>query len=221
MKTPNDFRNQDEWRVFVRATVPPPDVPYTLAVGLTGLYQQFYQIRSQPFPERFSTEIERISVLPEPKRTKAQEALNEAIMGDAIRFLMTAAGVSPDSEPMYEFTPKGTIEGLQEHLRTKNPYFALWTHYQEHVAGRDGTPEWRSYAAQKMQTDEHREIDFAVLISELGQCLQLYYVREMELPKHFYFHIWFLYRSNGPERNAKTRALVQELVEGLEPCGSA
>jgi hypothetical protein len=221
MKKRTEFQDQDDWKAYVEANVSPEDVPFTLSMGLTDTYREFYEIRSQPFPQRFSLEIERISALVDPDRTKELDALNDSIMGDAIRFLMTAAGVSTDSGPMYEFTPRGTIEGLQEHLRTKNPYFALWTHYEDNVAGRDGAPDWRAYAIQKMQTDDHREIDFALLISEMGRCLELYHQREMRLPKHFYFQIWFLYRSNGPERNAMTRALVQELVEGLEPCGSA
>lgn len=221
MKKRTEFLNQDDWKAYVKANVFPEDVPFTLSMGLTDTYREFYEIRSKPFPQRFSLEIERISALADPDRTKELDALNDSIMGNAIRFLMTAAGVSTDSEPMYEFTPRGTIEGLQEHLRIKNPYFALWTHYQDNVAGRDGSPDWRVYAIQKMQTDDHREIDFAVLISELGKGLELYHQRELRLPKHFYFQIWFLYRSNGPERNAMTRALVQELVEGLEPCGSA
>jgi len=222
VKTPNDFRNQDEWLAFVRATVTPVDVPFTLAMGRTGMFQQFYEIRSKPFPQHFSSEIERISALTEPERTKEMETLNDSIMGDAIQFLMTAAaGVSTESEPMYQFTPRGAVEELQEHLRTKNPYFALWTHYRENVAGRDGAADWREYAIHKMRTNDDREIDFSVLISELGRCLELYYQREMSLPKRFYFQIWFLYRTHGPERNVMTRVLVQELVEGLEPCGSA
>ncbi|MDE3103864.1 MAG: hypothetical protein KGK08_01700 [Acidobacteriota bacterium] len=221
MKKRTEFQNQDDWLAYVRATVPPEDVPFILSMGLTDTYREFYEMRSRPFPERFSLEIERISTLAEPERTKELDALNDSIMGDAIQFLMTAAGVSTGSGTMSQFTPRGTIEGLQEHLRTKNPYFALWTHYQDNVAGRDGAPDWRAYAIQKMQTSDDREIDFAVLISELGKCLELYHQREMQLPKHFYSEIWFLYRSNEPERNAMTRALVQELVEGLEPCGSA
>ena len=222
MKRRTEFVNQNDWQTYVKATVPPEDVPFTLSMGLTDTYRQFYKLRSHPFPERFSSEIERISMLAKPERTKALDALNDSIMGDAIQLLMTAAaGTSTGNEPMYQFTPRGTIEELQEHLRTKNPYFALWTHYQDSIAGRDGAPDWRTYAIQKMQTDEHREIDFAVLISDMGRCLDLYYQREMPLPKHFYFQIWFLYRTHGPERNVMTRVLVQELVEGLEPCGSA
>ena len=221
MKKRNEFLNQDEWKAYVRATVPPEDIAITISMGLTDTYREFYQLRSQPFPERFSSEIERISALAEPERTKELDGLNDSIMGDAIRFLMTAAGVSTEGEPMYEFTPRGTIEGLQEHLRTKNPYFALWTHYQDNVAGGEGSPEWRDYVVQTMGVGADQEIDFALLVSEMGRCLELYHQREMLLPKHFYFQIWFLYRSNGPERNAMTRSLVQELVEGLEPCGSA
>ena len=221
MKKRNEFQNPDDWKAYVQANVPPEDVPFTLSMGLTDTYREFYQMRSQPFPERFSSEIERVSALTEPERTKELDLLNDSIMSDAIRFLMTAAGVSTESEPMYEFTPRGTIEGLQEHLRTKSPYFALWTHYQDNVAGQEGTPEWRDYVVKTMGVGAEREVDFALLVSEMGRCLELYRQREMRLPKHFYFQIWFLYRSNGPERNAMTRALVQELVEGLEPCGSA
>lgn len=221
MKKRTQFRNQDEWQAYVRATVPPEDVPYTLSMGLTDTYREFYEIRSQPFPERFSLEIERISALAEPERTRELDSLNNSIMVDATRSLMTAAGVSPESEPMYEFTPRGAIDGLQEHLRTKNPYFALWTHYQDNIAGRDDAPEWREYVRKMMGVGADRESDFALLVSEMGRCLELYHQRDMRLPKQLYFQIWLLYRSNGPERNAMTRALVQELVEGLEPCGSA
>ncbi len=222
MKKRTEFLNQDDWKAYVQANVPPEDVPFTHSMGLTDTYREFYKLRSQPFPERFSAEIERVCTLVEPERTRKLDALNDSIMGDAIQFLMTAAaGTSVNSEPMYQFTPRGVIEELQEHLRTKNPYFALWTHYQDTIVGREGAPDWRSYAIEKMQTDEVREIDFAVLISELGKCLELYYQREMQLPRHFYFQIWFLYRTHGPERNVMTRVLVQELVEGLERCGSA
>lgn len=221
MKNRTEFRNPDEWKAYVQATVPPEDVPFTLAMGLTDTFREFYEMRSQPFPERFSLEVERISALAEPERTKKLDALNNSIMGDATRFLMKAVGVSPDSEPMYEFTPRGTIEELQEHLRTKNPYYALWTHYQDNIAGHEDAPEWREYVVKTMGIGAEREIDFAILVSEMGQCLELYHERGMRLPKHLYFQIWLLYRSNGPERNAMTRALAQELVEGLEPCGSA
>lgn len=221
MKNRTEFRNSDEWKAYVEVTVPPEDVAFTLAMGLTDTYREFYKLRSQPFPARFSAEIERIATLTEPQRTKELDSLNNSIMGDAIKFLMTAAGVSSESEVMHEFTPRGTIEGLQEHLRTKNPYYALWTHYQDNVSGHDEAPEWCDYVVKTMGVGADREIDFAILISEMGRCLDLYHQRGMQLPKHFYFQIWFLYRSNGSERNAMTRALVQELVEGLEPCGSA
>lgn len=221
MKNRSEFRNQEEWQAYVRSTIPPEDVPFTLSMGLTDTYREFYEIRSQPFPERFSAEIERISSLPEPERTSKLDALNNNILGDATRFLMTAAGIPLDSEPMYEFTPRGELEGLQEHLRTKNPYFALWTHYRDDVAGQDNAPDWPEYVAKTMGVGADREIDIALLISEMGRCLELYIQHEMRLPKRVYFQLWLLYRSNGPERNAMTRALVQELVEGLEPCGSA
>ncbi len=221
MKKRTEFQNQDDWKAYLRANVPPEDVPFHLSMGLTDTYREFYQIRSQAFPEHFSSEIVRISALNEPERTKELDALNNRILGDATKFLMAAAGVSTESEPMYEFTPRGTIEGLQEHLRTKNPYYALWTHYQDNVAGREGAPGWRDYVVKTLGMGADREIDFALLISDMGRCLELYHQRDICLPKHFYFQIWFLYRSNGPERNAITRALVQELVEGLQPCGSA
>jgi hypothetical protein len=222
MKTPNDFRNQEEWRGFVQETVAPEDIPFTLATGRTGMFREFYELRSQPFPARFSLAIDRIAALAEPNRTKELETLNDTIMGDMIQFLFTAtAGVSSGGGCPYPTTPREVIEELQEHLRTKNPYFALWTHYKDKISGQQGAPEWREHVIKTMGVGEDREIDFALLISEMGRCLELYHQREVVLPKHFYFQIWFLYRSEGPERNAMTRTLVQELVEGLEPCASA
>lgn len=221
MKRRTEFRNEEDWKAYVQANVPSEHIPFTLSLGLTDTYREFYQMRSQTFPEGFSSEVDRIFKLAEPERTQELEDLNREIMKDATRFLMTAAGIDTESEPMHEFTSRGTIEALQEHLRTKNPYYALWTHYQDNVAGLEGDSEWRDYVVKTMGLGADREIDFALLVSEMGRCLDLYHQREMRLPKHFYFQVWFLYRSEGPERNAMTRALVQELVEGLAPCGSA
>jgi hypothetical protein len=222
VKTRNEFRTQEEWLAFVRQTVATEDVPFTLAMGLTEMYRQFYELRSQPFPERFSLEIERISALTEPARTQQLETLNNTIMGDMIQFLFTAAaGNATGGDGPYPATTREVINQLLEHLRTKNPYFALWTHYKDKVSARNDAPEWREYVVRTMGVGEDREIEFAHLMSELGRCLDLYQQREMALPKHFYFQIWFLYRTHGPERNPMTRALVQELVEGLEPCASA
>ena len=221
MKTPNDFRSQEDWLAFVRATVVPEDSPFTLAMGRTGMFRSFYHMRSQAFPDRFAEEIERISRLAEPARTKDLEELNSTIMGDMVQFLFTAAGIMAECDSPYPATPRKVIDELLEHLRTKNPYFALWTHYKDKVSGREGALEWREYVIESMGVGENREIEFALLFSELGRCLELYYQRDLVLPKRFYFQIWFLYRMNGPERNTMTRALVQELVEGLESCASA
>jgi hypothetical protein len=222
MKTRNDFRSHDEWVAFVRDSVPQVDVPYTIAMGLTEMYRRFYELRSQPFPERFSSEIERISAMTEPTRTESLEALNNTIIADMVQFLFTAAaGSATESAGAYPTTPREVIDHLLEHLRIKNPYFALWTHYRDDVAGRESAPEWREYLTGTMGAHEVREIEFAQLMSELGRCLDLYHQRELPLPKHFYFQIWFLHSTHGPERNPMTRALVQELVEGLEPCASA
>jgi hypothetical protein len=222
VKIPNDFRNQEEWLAFVQETVASEEVPFTLAIGRTGMFREFYELRSQPFPERFSSEIERISAIAEPARTQELEILNNSIMGDMIQFLFTATtGVSTGGDCPFPTTSREVIDELLEHLRIKNPYFALWAHYKDKVAGRRDAPEWRDYAVKTMGIGEDREIDFALLMSDLGHCLNLYYEREMVLPKRFYFQIWLLYHSTGPERNAMTRALVQELVEGLEPCASA
>jgi hypothetical protein len=222
VKTPNDFRNQEEWRAYVSETVPPEDVPFMLAMGRTGMFREFYEMRSQPFPKRFASEIERVSALAEPFRTKELEALNDTIMGDTVQFLFTAAaGIATECDCPFPTTPREVIDELLEHLRTRNPYFALWTHYKNNVAGQPDALEWHDYVIRTMGVGDQQEIEFALLISELGRCLYLYYQREMALPKRFYFQIWFLHRSNEPERNAMTRALVQELVEGLESCASA
>lgn len=222
MKTRNDFRSHEEWVAYVRDSVPDLDVPYTIAMGLTEMYRQFYELRSLPFPEHFSPEIERISAMAEPSRTESLEALNNTIMADMVQFLFTAsAGAATEIAGTYPLTPCEIIDQLLEHLRTQNPYFALWTHYKDEVAGRDRALEWRQYVIRTMGADEDREIEFAQLMSELGRCLEVYRHRELPLPKHFYFQIWFLHSTHGPERNDMTRALVQELVEGLEPCASA
>ncbi len=222
MKTRNDFQSHEEWVAFVRDSVPEADVPYTIATGLTEMYRQFYELRSQPFAKRFSSEVARICATAEPTRTESLEALNKSIMADMVQFLFTAsAGAATGDASMYPSTSREVIDHLLVHLRRNNPCFALWTNYSNEVAGRDGAPEWRQYVIRMMGANEDREIEFAQLMSELGRCLDLYYQRELPLPKRFYFQIWFLHSTHGPERNSMTRALVQELVEGLESCASA
>ena len=45
LKLPTDFSDPKEWRAYVRATVPPEDVEFTLAYGRTALFLRFYEVR--------------------------------------------------------------------------------------------------------------------------------------------------------------------------------
>lgn len=222
MKKPNDFKNHDEWLSFVDATVPPENVPFALAQGRTALYREFYELRGIPFPERFASAIDNLAEVPGPERTTALQALNERIFGDMIQLLLTvSAGVEDKQGSSYPIHPREVIEQLLRHLNANDAYFALWTHYKTQTAGTTGMPEWREYVVNTVHMTEETEIEFALLISELGRLLELYYTRETQLPKHFYFQIWFLHRTQGVERNPMLRALVQELLDGVDPCASA
>jgi hypothetical protein len=219
MKTPADFRNQEEWLTFVRSTVLPGDIAYTLAMGRTRMFQRFYELRQQHFPAAFVHEVSGIAELREPQRTAALEALNERIFADITQFLFTAtSGKTSQKESIFPTTPHEIIDELLGHLRTKNPYYALWHYYATEIAPHANSPEWSEYLVQELHTGTGSELEFAQLIGELGRCLQHYRAKNQSLPRSFYFRIWFLHNIDGPERNPMTRALVQELLEDMRPC---
>jgi hypothetical protein len=51
LKSPTDFADPKDWRAYIRATVSPEEVDYTLAFGRTMLFIRFYEGRGLSFPE--------------------------------------------------------------------------------------------------------------------------------------------------------------------------
>jgi hypothetical protein len=59
-KSPVDFVDNQDWRDYVRATVAPEEVDYTLALGRAALFRRFFEVRQQPFPDEFRHELDRL-----------------------------------------------------------------------------------------------------------------------------------------------------------------
>ena len=79
LKSPTDFADSKDWRAYIRETVPPDEVNYTLALGRTTLFIRFYEGRGLSFPDVFRAELNRIEDIREPERTALLEALNGRI----------------------------------------------------------------------------------------------------------------------------------------------
>src|ERR1035438_474516 len=91
LKMPTDFSDPKEWRAYVRATVQPEDVDFTLAYGRTMLFLRFYEVRGERFPEEFRAELTRIDGLSDPVRTASLVKLNDRILSATTQFLTTRA----------------------------------------------------------------------------------------------------------------------------------
>ena len=88
LKSPTDFADPKDWRAYIRETVPPNEVDYTLAFGRTTLFIRFYEGRGLSFPDEFRTELNRIKDIREPERTALLEALNGRIFAAMTQFLL-------------------------------------------------------------------------------------------------------------------------------------
>ena len=109
LKLPTDFSDPKEWRAYVRATVPPEDVDFTLAYGRTALLLRFYEVRGERFPDEFRTELTRIDGLSDPARTEFLVALNDRILAAMTQFLVTPPASSAFDEAG---TPRELIGNL-------------------------------------------------------------------------------------------------------------
>ena len=98
LKMPTDFSDPKELRAYVRATVPPEDVDFTLAYGRTMLFLRFYKVRGERFPEEFRAELTRIDGLSDPVRTASLVKLNDRILSATTQFLTTRAASSLGNE---------------------------------------------------------------------------------------------------------------------------
>jgi hypothetical protein len=214
LKLPTDFSDPKEWRAYVRATVPTEDVDFTLAYGRTALFLRFYEVRGERLPEEFRAELTRIDGLSDPARTESLVTLNDRILAAMTRLLVT----SPASSA---FDGAGTPRELLDNLARNNPCFALWTHYSKFVQQQPDAPCWEEYVANECKDGADGEIEFTLLMGDLGKLLALFRNRNLALPPHYFERISFLHRLRGPERNLQARAVVQGLLEVIASCASA
>jgi len=223
LKSPTDFTHPDGWRQYVRQAVSPDEVGYTLAFGRTIMFARFYEARNQPFPDRFVSEMAAIGRLYDPERTEALEALNDRIFADMTQFLLAAARpeVSERVEIATSVSPRERIDELAAYLTKESPYYALWIRYTSPVPEPNGELAWEEFVAQELGDGTNEEIEFALLVGQLGKLLTYFRHRNLALPPHFSERVWFLHYLPGAERNAHARALVQELAEATGSCTCA
>lgn len=222
IKSPTDFIDPKEWREFVGRSVPAEDVPYALAFGRIVLFARFYEVRNQTFPLRFCAELASISSLREPERTHALEALNDRIFADMTRLLV--AGCQPAPEEAENIIPGATgelLDDLLDYLGNENPYFGLWVDYTERARRDTVRLSWQELVTNEFGPSAEDEMEFALLMGQLGNLLHRFRARNLPLPPHHFSRIWFLHYLRGAERIAQTRALVQDLLEAMSPCASA
>ena len=222
LKSPTAFAHPDEWRQYVRQTVSPDEADYALAFGRTILFARFYEVRNQPFPDRFLTELAAIGQLHDPERTETLEALNDRIFADMTQFLLAAKPkVSERVEISIPVSPCELIDELASYLAKENPYYALWIRYTSPVSEPNSELAWEEFVAHELGDRTNEETEFALLVGQLAKLLTFFRDRNLALPPHFSGRVWFLHYLPGAERNAQARALVQELAEAMGSCACA
>jgi hypothetical protein len=223
LKSPTEFADAKDWRAYIRETVPPDEVDYSLAFGRSTLFIRFYEGRGLSFPDEFRAELNRIEEIREPERTALLEALNGRIFGAMTQLLLgpsetansaTIASAEPTS-------PRETVENLLDYLVKKNPSFALWVHYTEQIQQIPDAPTWEEFVAKEFNGADGPEAEFTLLMSQLGKILVIFRDRNLVLPTLHLERIQFLHHLRGPERNLQARAIVQSLLEVIAPCASA
>ena len=223
LKSPTDFADPKEWRAYIRETVPPNEVDYTLAFGRTTLFIRFYEGRGLSFPDEFSAELNRIGKLDELERTALLEVLNGRIFA-AMTQLLLGTSEAANSATVASADPtslRKTVENLLDYLAKNNPSFALWIHYTKQIQQTPDAPTWEEFVAKEFNGADVREAEFTLLMGQLGKLLAIFRDRTLVLPALHLERIQFLHHLRGPERNQQARAIVQSLLEVITPCASA
>jgi hypothetical protein len=223
LKSPTDFADPKDWRAYIRETVPPNEVEYTLAFGRTTLFIRFYEGRGLSFPDEFRAELNRIKDIREPERTTLLEALNGRVLAAMTQLLLgTSEAANSETVGSAEPTsPRETVEHLLDYLAKKNASFALWTHYTKHIQQTPDATTWEEFVAKEFNGADDPEAEFTLLMGQLGKILVIFRDRNLVSPALHLERIHFLHHLHGPERNQQARAIVQDLVEVIAPCASA
>jgi hypothetical protein len=223
LKSPTDFADPKDWRAYIRETVPPDEVDYTLAFGRTTLFIRFYEGRGLSFPDEFRTELNRIEDICEPERTALLEALNGRILAAMTQLLIgtSEAANSTTVASAWPTSPRETVEAQLGYLAKKNASFALWIHYTKQIQQTPDAPTWEEFVAKEFNGADDSEAEFTLLMGQLGKIFVIFRNRNLVLPALHHERIRFLHHLRGPERNLQARAIVQDLLEVIAPCASA
>jgi hypothetical protein len=223
LKSPTDFADPKDWRAYIRETVPPDEVDYTLAFGRTTLFIRFYEGRGLSFPDEFRTELNRIEDICEPGRTALLEALNGRILAAMTQLLIgtSEAANSTTVASAWPTSPRETVEAQLGYLAKKNASFALWIHYTKQIQQTPDAPTWEEFVAKEFNGADDSEAEFTLLMGQLGKIFVIFRNRNLVLPALHHERIRFLHHLRGPERNLQARAIVQDLLEVIAPCASA
>jgi hypothetical protein len=81
-----------------------------------------------------------------------------------------------------------------------------------------GAPGWEDYVYQTLGATSGSEVEFTLLMSQLGQLLYQYRDGNRALPHLYFQRIWFLHYYRTPDRNLQARAIVQGLLEEIDSC---
>jgi len=111
-KTPSDFSDHGEWLIYVRQNIPCDRQAYALARGRTELFKNFYRVRKLAFPTKFTQELGRIQVLPEPGRTSNLESLNRQIFASLTELLFNQAQPKMVEADVVASSPREQIQEL-------------------------------------------------------------------------------------------------------------
>lgn len=222
MKSPADFTDPKNWREHVERAIPRDDVAYTLAFGRTVLFARFYEVRNAVFPHWFCAELAKLVSLQEPERTHVLEALNERIFANMTELLCaTARTRSRQRADVLDADPRQVADDLFTFLAQENPYYRAWVHYTERAVGHPEAQSWEEFANELLGVVSKQDLDFALLMEQLGRLLLQFRDHSLTLPVNTFSRSWFLHHLHGAERNAQARAVVQALTETLHPCASA
>lgn len=203
-KTPSDFREHADWIAHVRQFVPEQEQAYALADGRTELFVAFYCSRGQTLPAEFQAVREAASMMTEPERTAAVEALNVQVLAALTQQLLDHTSLNSSGKTaQHAAAPRERIDELLAHLVEKNTAFAL---------AREG-PTSTSLGLP--------DADFISAMADLNKLLSLYRDRNKALPALTFERAWFLHYLREPERTLQTRAVLHMLTEGLDECMSA
>jgi hypothetical protein len=222
LKSPTDFEDIRQWRAHVRANASAEEMDYILARGRTTLYLRFYSLRNHAVPEPFLEQLRQLDERNNPENALELEALNARIFADMTAFLFSQLPQRPNEAESVVPTTSGEIaQELLEHLEQANPFFATWAQHERDKQRTNCSLPWNEFAARENSSSTKEDLEFTLLMGQLGPLLQHYAHRDRPLPPRIRYAIWFLHYVEHPVRNAQTRALLATLLEALESCGSA